>query len=138
MDLTKVEERALVPLWGALSKKGRLKYHIDFVASDDYGQRPWYRFESRYVFIDINTGVLQFRAPVNSINQFIWNVVFHRKGTGNPVGEYVNVYVKGYRDTKHIATATIEGHITSCNNVGKGRYVIEVQAKEEIKVENVG
>ena len=113
--------------------RSKLRYHIDMVAGD-YTGRPWYRFESSSVFIDANTGVVQFRAPVNSINQFIWNVIFKRKGTGNPVGEYVDVYVKGYQSDKHIATATIKGHITTCNNVGKGTYVIEVQAEKEIKV----
>ena len=136
MDIAKIEERALIPLWGALDKRGALKYTIDFVASTDYGSRPWYKFDTRYVSIDINTGVLQFRAPVNKIQDFIWNLVFHRKGEGNPVGEHVDVYIKGYKKEKHIATATVTGHITSCNNVGKGRYVIEIQANQEIKIEN--
>lgn len=108
------------------------------MVAGDYTGRPWYRFESSSVFIDINTGVVQFRAPVNSINQFIWNVIFKRSGKGNPVGEHIDVYIKGYQADKHIATATITGHITTCNNVGKGTYVIEVQADKEIKVENVG
>ena len=137
MDISKVEERALIPLWGALYKRGRLNYHIDMVAGE-YAGRPWYRFESRYVLMDINTGVIQFRAPVNSINEFIWNVIYKKKGSGTPVGEHVDVYVKGYKDTKHIATATIKGRIVSCNNIGKGRYVIEIQADKEIEVENVG
>ena len=64
--------------------------------------------------------------------------MFHRRGAGSPVGEYVDVYVKGYKNDRHIATATITGHITTCNNIGKGRYIIEVQANKEIEIENVG
>jgi len=118
--------------------KSQLKYRIEFVASSDYGHRPWYKFESRFVFIDVNTGILQFRAPVIQIQDFIWQVVIKKTGKGNPVGEYVDVYIRGYQEKRHIATATITGHITTCNNVGNSEYVIEVQADKEIKVEHVG
>ena len=118
--------------------QSQLKYKIEFVASNEYGNRPWYKFESKSVFIDVNTGILQFRAPVIKIQDFIWQVVVKRTGKGNPVGEYVDVFVKGFQKRRLIAIATITGHITTCSNVGNSEYVIEVQADKEIKVEHVG
>lgn len=129
---------ALVPISKAIALRGNLIYKIDLVATVEYGQRPYFMFDTDSVFVDAKNGILRFEAPVSAIGQFIWNVVFKRKGKGNPVGEYVDVYVRGYYKSKHVATATITGHITVCNNVGSGKYVIEIQANKEIKVEHVG
>ena len=130
------EERALVPLSKAVAMRSGLIYKIDMVASVDYGHRPYFMFDTDSVFVDAKSGILRFEAPVSAIGQFIWNVVFKRRGKGNPVGEYVDVYVRGYRKSVHVATATITGNITVCNNIGSGKYVIEIQADEEIKVEH--
>lgn len=134
MDISKVEERALVPLGRALVKGSTYRYSIDLVASKKYYGRPFFNFRSDQVFINEKNGVLRFTAPPSSIQNFIWNMVLVKEGKGNPVGLYCDVHVQAYRKTKKFADAILSGNIITCNNVGH-EYVIEVQANSKIKVE---
>jgi hypothetical protein len=136
MDISKVEERALVPLGGALVRGSSYRYNIQLVASKKYYSRPYYEFTSDQVLIDEKSGVLQFTARPAAIQNFIWNMVLVKDGKGNPVGLYADVYVEAYRKTKRFAMAHLTGHIVTCNNVGpEVGYVIKVQAESDIKVE---
>ena len=132
---SQVEERSLVPLGGALVAGSAYTYKIDLVATEKFGSRPWYQFMSEQVLVDEKTGVLRFNARPNDLSQFIFNCVFVKSGKGDLRGMFVNIYVQAYRKTKKFATAELEGHIITCNNVGPAiGYVIEVQAKSEIEI----
>lgn len=135
MDITKVEDRALVPLGGALVPQSGLTYRIDLVATEAYGSRPFKKFKSDEVMVDAEHGILRFNTRALDVQEFIWQLVFKRKGKGNPKGEFVNVYVDAMHHGYCVATATLKGHISTCNNMGpKHGYVIEVQANSEIEV----
>lgn len=132
---SQVESRDLVLLGGALVKGSDYRYYIDLIGSKKYGKRPFYQFTSDQVLIDEGRGILRFTARPAAIQNFIWNLVLVKEGKGNPVGLHCDVFVDAYRRTKKFATAKLEGHIITCNNVGpKYGYVIEVQAKQEIEV----
>ena len=139
MDIAKVEGRALVPLGGALVPQSGLTYKIDLVATEAYGSRPYKKFKSEEVSVDTENGILRFNTRILEIQEFIWQLVFKRSGEGYPTGEFVSIYVDALYNGRCVATASIEGHIIACNNMGsKHGYVIEVQANSEIKVEHHG
>ncbi len=139
MDISKVEDRALVPLGGALVKGSEMRYSIDLVASEKYGRRPYYTFKSNQVLVDEKRGILKFTTRPASVTQFIWELVLMHPGAGNPVGLYTDVYVKAFRKNRMTAEAHLSGNIITCSNVGtEVGYVIEVQANSEIEVEHYG
>ena len=84
MDISKVEERALVPLGGALIKGGH-RYSVDLVASKKYYGRPYKTFATDQVMVDEKNGILRFTARPADMTQFIWNLVMMHSGAGNPV-----------------------------------------------------
>lgn len=136
MDIAKVEDRTLVPLGGALIQGDGMKYRIELVASKKYGSRPFKRFTSDQVSVDAKNGILRFTTRALEIQQFVWELVWIHTGKGSPTGEHVDVYVDATNKDYPIATATLTGYITACNNLGPERgFVIEVQANSEIKVE---
>ena len=139
MDISKVEERALVPLGGALVKGSEMRYSIDLVASKEYYRRPYKTFKSDQVLVDEKNGILKFTARPAEVTQFIWELVLTHSGAGNPVGLYTDVYVKAFRKNRMIAEAHLSGNIITCSNVGTEiGYVIEVQANSKIEVEHYG
>lgn len=114
-----------------MQKRG-LDCIIELVATKSYGSRPWKRFNADQVFMNVETGELEFRCSVASVTQFIWNIVFsHDK----PEGEYVDVYVD-MLDKKgmNVAWAHFKGNVTSASNIGDGNYVIRIKAQSDVKV----
>jgi hypothetical protein len=135
MDITKVKDRALVPLGGALVKGSEMRYSIDLVASKKYHSRPYKTFKTDQVLVDEKNGILRFTARPHEVTQFIWELVLMHDGKGSPVGLYTDVFVQAFRKTKRFAEAHLTGDIITCSNVGSViGYVIEVQANSEIKV----
>lgn len=116
-----------------MQKRG-LDCVIELVATKSYGSRPWKRFNADQVFMNVETGELEFRCKVADITQFIWNIVFaHDK----PEGEYVDVYVDMMDRKKgahKVAWAHFKGNVVSANNIGDGNYVIRVKAQSDVKV----
>ena len=129
-------EKSLSILRHSLLPKQRagLTCQIEMVASKNYGNRPWKRFSADQVFMNVNTGELEFRCKVVDVGDFIWNIVFAHD---RPQGEYVDIYVDMLQEKRKVAYAQFRGTIVTANNLGDGHYVIRVKAESDVKVVNV-